>query len=144
MTKRIEMPAALTAAILAAAAAAYPRECCGLIEGVRDGNSFRILALHATANLAADADRFEIAPCDHIAAQKLARANSHAIIGCYHSHPGGAAQPSIRDRAGASQEDFLWLIASGTVLNAFVYVDDVYLDGEFMLATGADCVTSSL
>lgn len=132
---KVALPAPLAAQIRAAARAASPNECCGLIEGVRDGENFRAVAAHPARNLAASPDRFQIDPADHIAASKAARANHHAIIGCYHSHPGGKAQPSATDLAGAGEENFLWLIASGEDLAAFVY-----LRGRF---TGADWVTSS-
>jgi proteasome lid subunit RPN8/RPN11 len=112
-----------------------PRECCGLLEGASDGDTYRVLALHATENLAARVDRFEMNPRDQIAAQKAARANGHAIVGCYHSHPGGRAELSAVDLAGAEEQNFIWLIAAGEELNAFVY-----LGGEFL---GADWVTSS-
>jgi proteasome lid subunit RPN8/RPN11 len=135
VTRRIELPEALRDAIVAAARAAYPAECCGLLEGVQDGALWRITALHATTNLSSDNRAFEIDPADHIAAQKAARGNGHAIIGCYHSHPNGMAQPSQFDLAGAMQDDFLWLIAAGETLNGFVYLRGVF--------TGADWVTSS-
>jgi proteasome lid subunit RPN8/RPN11 len=136
MAKRsIELPAALAGQIRHQAAHANPRECCGLIEGAREGGLFRITALHPARNLAEDADRFDIDPRDHLAAAMAARANGRAIIGCYHSHPAGQAEPSARDLAGAGEENFLWLIAAGEELAAFVY-----LCGDFV---GADWVTSS-
>ncbi len=139
MTRRVELPPALAAAIRSAADAAFPGECCGLLEGTRDGAVFRIAALHPGRNLSDHPDRFQIDPADHFKAQKAARANGRRIIGCYHSHPQGAAQPSATDLAGAAQNDFLWLIAGGGALNAFVY-----LDGGFRgCVTGADWVTSS-
>ena len=106
-----------------------------MLEGSRSGGVFIVQALHPAANLSVDADRFEIDPRDHLAAVKKARAGGAAIIGCYHSHPEGAARPSARDLAGAGEEDFLWLIAAGETLEAFVY-----LKGGFV---GADWVTSS-
>lgn len=139
MTRRVELPPALAAAIRAAADAAFPNECCGLLEGVRDGAVLRVAALHPARNLADRPDRFQIDPADHMAAQKAARANGRAIIGCYHSHPHGAAQPSAADLAGAAEEDFLWLIAGPREMNAFVYSN-----GGFRgCVTGADWVTSS-
>ena len=131
----IDLPAALAGQIRRETAAAGARECCGLIEGVRDGETFRVTALHPARNLAARADRFEIDPHDHLAASKAARANGCAIIGCYHSHPAGHAQPSARDLAGAAEDNFLWLIAAGKELAGFVYLRGVF--------TGADWVTSS-
>ncbi|MDB5734669.1 MAG: peptidase [Alphaproteobacteria bacterium] len=113
---------------------AAPRECCGLLVGAREEGVLRVTSLYPARNLAVETDRFEIAPQDHFAAQRSARANGFAVIGCYHSHPGGAAQPSATDLAGAVQDGFLWLIANGEELNAFVYCDGVFRG----CVTGAD------
>lgn len=129
------MPEELRRQILEEARAAHPAECCGLLEGTREGQRFRITALYPARNLSSDPHRFEIDPRDRIAAQRRAREQAMAVIGCYHSHPDGPAMPSIADRAGAGEDDFLWLIASGESLNAFVYSRGVF--------TGADWVTSS-
>ena len=129
------MPDGLRAQILREARSAHPHECCGLVEGLRETGGFRITALHPSRNLADRPDRFDIDPRDQFAAYKCARAQHRAIIGCYHSHPNGRAQPSAADLAGADEENFLWLIASNDRVNAFVY-----LDGRF---AGAEWVTSS-
>jgi len=122
---RVLLPQALRAQILRAAQAAYPGECCGLLEGLHveeaSGEEFHVTALHPAQNLASASDRFEIAPEDHIKAFKAARANRRLLIGCYHSHPNGRAEPSATDKAGAGEEDFVWLIAAGGRLEAFVY-----------------------
>jgi desampylase len=133
---RVALPDALRAQLLREARAADPHECCGLIEGAREQGNFRVTTLHPARNLADAPDRFEIDPQDQFAAHKAARARGHAIVGCYHSHPSGRAQPSAADLAGADEENFLWLIASNENVNAFVY-----LRGEFV---GADWVTSSV
>jgi len=117
-------------ALLTEARAAHPRECCGLLEGARDGGGWQIAALHPARNRAAMADRFLIDPADHIAAQKAARARGRAIIGCYHSHPGGKAVPSARDLAGAEQDGFLWLIAADETIAAFVYAAGTYTPAD--------------
>ena len=91
---------------------AFPRECCGLLEGVRGGDAFRITTLHPARNLSTDNDRFEIHPADHFAAIRAARERGHEIVGCYHSHPNGKAEPSARDAEGAWDEGFVWLIAA--------------------------------
>jgi desampylase len=135
MTKRVDLPAALTDAIRAQARAARPYECCGLLEGMRGDGGFEVTALHPVRNLSPEPAHFAMDPQDQFAAQRAARANGRGIIGCYHSHPGGLAQPSAADQAGAGEENFLWLIAGDEDLRAFVY-----LDGEFF---GADWVTSS-
>jgi len=133
------MAEALRLQILQQARGAHPAECCGLLLGAREGQRFRVTGLYPARNLSSDPQRFEIDPRDHLAAQRLAREGAAAVIGCYHSHPGGAAMPSIADRAGAAEDNFLWLIAGGAKgdesLNAFVYSRGVF--------TGADWVTSS-
>ncbi|HXC55848.1 MAG TPA: M67 family metallopeptidase [Rhizomicrobium sp.] len=108
------------------ARAALPRECCGLIEGRREGARIEAVALHPARNLAAASRRFEIDPSDHIRIRRGARRRGHAIVGCYHSHPDGMAEPSALDRAGAGEDDFVWLIlAAGRetvcLLAAFVF-----------------------
>ena len=146
---KLILPAELQGRIEEEARAAFPRECCGLIEGVRDGNAARALALHPARNIAVQADRFEIAPQDHFTALKTARASRHELIGCYHSHPNGKAEPSAHDLRGAGEEDFLWLIANvphghaPVTLAAFVYSAAVFLPAEVVCAVGADLVTSS-
>ena len=110
----IELPAALAEQIRQEAAIAVPRECCGLVEGLRDGERFRATALHPARNLAADADRFDIDPRDHLAAARAARANgssrsSAAII------PILAARRTlqVRDRRGRGAKRIsIWLIRS--------------------------------
>jgi len=106
------LSAAHRAQIEREASNAFPRECCGLLEGERNGDAIRIVGLHPARNLSAESDRFEIDPADHFAAIRTARANGQEIIGCYHSHPNGRAEPSARDADGAWAEGFIWLIAA--------------------------------
>jgi proteasome lid subunit RPN8/RPN11 len=91
---------------------AFPRECCGLIEGVREGSIARAKALHATANIATASDRFEIDPAAHIALLRRLRGSGRHVIGCYHSHPNGKPEPSALDLECTVEEGFLWLIAA--------------------------------
>ena len=143
---KLFLPAPVAAEIARAARDAFPRECCGLIEGVWDEGAARALALHPAPNRANEADRFVIDPVAHIAAQKAARANGHALIGCYHSHPNGKAEPSGSDRQGAAG-DFIWLIAALDGVDGESRLKAWrYFDGGFVamgLMTGADLVTSS-
>jgi proteasome lid subunit RPN8/RPN11 len=106
------LPLAFRSQIFAEARAAYPRECCGLLEG----SARRITALHPTRNLAAAPDRFEIDPAEQF---RLMRAGRR-IVGCYHSHTGGRAEPSPRDAEQASEAGFLWLICADG-LGAYVW-----------------------
>jgi proteasome lid subunit RPN8/RPN11 len=144
--KRLILPQSLAAQLEAEARQAFPRECCGLLEGVWDGDSAELIHLWPAPNLATAPDRFEIAPGAHFAALKAARNRHHAILGCYHSHPNGSAVPSPRDLAGAAEDNFIWLIAATTgaavELAAYVFSSEGF--GKIGLVTGADLVTSSL
>jgi proteasome lid subunit RPN8/RPN11 len=131
---RVMLSDGLRDAILGAARTAHPRECCGLVVGIRDGQLACVTALYPARNLCADAARFEIDPADHIAAQKAARACGHGVIGCYHSHPHGLAEPSATDLAGAGEDKFLWLIAADETVVAFVYFGGTFRG----CVTGAD------
>jgi proteasome lid subunit RPN8/RPN11 len=112
MTAALFLAAVLREQLEREARAAFPRECCGLIEGRREGDAIRAVALHPTRNLSAGDDSFEIDPAGHIALTRALRGTGRQIVGCYHSHPNGRAEPSGRDWEGAGEEDFVWLIAA--------------------------------
>jgi len=142
MIAALAIPAALKKRIEDEARKAFPAECCGLIEGTRDFDTLHALAVHPTRNLATTPDRFEIDPAEHIRLLRAAREKDRAIIGCYHSHPNGKAEPSAADRASASDEDFLWLIAAVNAegkpgLSAFVYAGGAFAAVRLARAKGA-------
>ncbi len=112
MLTTLILPLDLRAQFAAEARAAFPHECCGLIEGVYEGGSVRALALRPTANFSEQVDSFEIDPTAHLRLMREARAAGREIVGCYHSHPNGLPVPSDRDRAREGSEDFIWLIAA--------------------------------
>ncbi len=134
MTMTLRLPEHLRAQIMEQARAAYPGECCGLLLGHR-GDAADVVLLHPAQNLQTRNDRFEMAPDDHFAALKKARAQKLDVIGCYHSHPHGAAKPSATDIAGAGEQDFIWLIAAGEALNAFVYSGVSFEDAELVTSS---------
>jgi proteasome lid subunit RPN8/RPN11 len=101
---------ALSAQIAQEARAAFPRECCGLIEGVRVSDVVHAVAIHSVHNVSPHMDSFEIDPAAHLRFRRVAREAGRAIVGCYHSHPNGRPSPSPRDLAGDT--DFVWLIAA--------------------------------
>jgi len=108
----VELPLPLQEQLREEALRAFPRECCGLIEGAIDRSTARVTALHPVPNVAQEIDRFEIDPAVHIALLRNLRGTGRAIVGCYHSHPNGRAEPSERDRESAIESGFLWLICA--------------------------------
>jgi proteasome lid subunit RPN8/RPN11 len=123
------VPQILRDQILAAAARAFPQECCGLIAGVAGGEGGQALTVHETPNLAPDPARnFLVDPQQHFELLRALRGTGRQIIGCFHSHPNGRAEPSPTDLERALEDGFIWLIASSGAadaeafhLNAFVY-----------------------
>ena len=104
-----------------AEAAASPRvEVCGLLLG--DG--MRVERVVSCRNVADDpATGFEIDPQVLIAAHKAARAGGPAVIGHYHSHPTGKAEPSARD-AAAARDGEVWVIVGRGDVTAWLALDD--------------------
>lgn len=91
-----------------ALAGAETTEICGLLLGEGD----YVSAILPAGNVAQDpAAHFEIDPAQLIAAHKAVRAGGPAILGHYHSHPGGRPEPSVTDAACAAADGALWLIA---------------------------------
>jgi desampylase len=112
--RTLHMGPDLLEAIRDAARRAFPHECCGLVEGVVTPDGWRALAVHKTKNLAGDPARhFLIDPEIQFRLLRGLRGTERAIIGCFHSHPDGAPQPSERDREGATDDGFVWLVAGG-------------------------------
>jgi proteasome lid subunit RPN8/RPN11 len=118
----------LAARVLQAASRAYPNECCGLIEGAHAPDGWRALAIHEAKNIADDPRRrFLIDPQAQFDLMRRLRGADTRIIGCFHSHPDGEAQPSATDRAEAYETGFLYLIAAGSpeifTLKAYLFTD---------------------
>ena len=113
MEPRLILPHPLRAQLLAEARAALPNECCGLLEGFRDGETITIVAVHPAANVSpAPETGFEIDPAAHFTLQRALRGSGRAVVGCYHSHPNGRAEPSPRDRANGGEDGWVWLIVA--------------------------------
>ena len=110
MSPHLLLPDHLRARMIEEAHNAFPRECCGLVEGIREGEHLRATAIHATRNIAREPDRFEIDPAEHVALMRTLRGSDHDIVGCYHSHPNGRPGLSPRDRDAMFDDEFIWII----------------------------------
>ncbi len=145
----LHLPGALGERIAAEARRAFPRECCGLLEGATDGKRITVVAAHPARNLSERPDRFEIDPADHFRLLRGAREQGNAIIGCYHSHPGGQAEPSPRDREGTGEAGFVWLIAAvppegPAALAAYLFDGTMFLPLEISGAGSLDPAAASI
>lgn len=108
-----ELTSGVTATLLREAAQASPHECCGLLLG--QGGT--VNAAQPAANVHPDpASHFEIDPAALIAAHRAARVGGPEVLGYYHSHPNGRAEPSATDQVQASGDGRIWaIIAQGGV-----------------------------
>jgi proteasome lid subunit RPN8/RPN11 len=99
--------------IMDAAETAYPNECCGLLVGHRLPNgTVEVTRVHPSANLRPQPDRFEIDPRLWVDLARALGKGPQQIVGLYHSHPDGPAQPSATDLRAAWGEEMVWLIVA--------------------------------
>ena len=109
----LQIDAKLTKQMVDSAEAAFPAEACGLIIGRGKGQLIRVTRVVPAGNLLATTDdRFELDPAVRIAVEKELRdsGTKDRIVGHYHSHTDGTADPSATDRAMAHEPELAWLI----------------------------------
>ncbi len=100
--------------IRAAAAGAYPNECCGLLVGRREEGKITVSRIVPAANVAAERqrDRFEIDPKVRIDTERSLRGTADIVVGHYHSHPDHPPAPSATDASMVYEPDLIWVIVS--------------------------------
>lgn len=114
-TPAVRLDAAAVSAIAAAAVAAYPNEACGLLIGSTDDAGWRVKAAVAGPNVHPEPRRrFEVDPKLVFAWMRKLRGSADSLVGHFHSHPDGPAEPSATDRDSAYDRNALWLIAAVT------------------------------
>ncbi len=85
-------------------------ECCGLLLG-EPGEPTRIIRALPVANVHPEPKRhFEIDPAALIGAYRAERGGGSALLGFYHSHPGGHPHPSATDCEHAGGDGRVWAI----------------------------------
>jgi len=113
---RIVVAASLIDQLVHAAASAPMEEVCGLLFG----EPGRIVEARPAANVAPDRTAsFEVDPAALFAAFRAERVGGPRLIGHYHSHPNGLAEPSQRDLA-AAEPGRIWLIIGGATVRAWL------------------------
>ena len=94
MPEPLIIPADIHDAMVAHCRRETPRECCGLLGGVRP----RVSSFHPLRNVAPQGEtRYDADPRDLIAAVTSLRAEHAEILAIYHSHPRWAPIPSATD-----------------------------------------------
>ena len=89
----------------------YPAECCGVLLGIRNGNTREVVELTACSNAAmTPRTRYEIGVVDLVRVQRTGRERGLEIVGFYHSHPEHEAMWSERDLRDAEWPGCSFLI----------------------------------
>ena len=115
--------------VVAHARAEHPREACGLLLGTPGS----VTHAEPACNVSRSPERnFEIDPSTLLRVHREARGQGLAVVGHYHSHPGGSAEPSRTDAARAVEDGQLWLIVTGTTVTGWLATADGALHGRFI------------
>jgi len=113
--------------LVAQATDAHPRECCGILLGARDKGD-QITAIRPANNIHPQPEtHFDIDPQALIDAHRDAREGGPQVIGYYHSHPDGLAEPSVTDQQQAARDGSIWAIIAS---DEITFWRDAGIDGE--------------
>ncbi len=125
----MSLPAELRRDLLRWSAEALPAEACGVLVGERQGARLRTRRVMLGRNIAeADqASAFELHPEDIVAASVAAERAGLEVVGIWHSHPAGPAEPSRADLRGVWEGWVSMIVgldaARGTELRAWRTAD---------------------
>lgn len=117
----LALTSAHAAELCGLAEAAFPREACALLVGLDRGDGVvEVQRVVPAANVAVAPERsFEIDPAVHIGLLRDLREHHAAesiigprIVGHWHSHPNGRAEPSATDATMIHDPGLLWLISA--------------------------------
>lgn len=109
----VELSSEVRDALLLEADQAHPRECCGILLGGTEAIDGLVSArnVHSLPET-----HFEIDPQALVDSHRTARSGGPQVVGYYHSHPNGLAEPSATDRASAARDGSIWaIVARGKV-----------------------------
>ena len=107
MADRIRITAAVHDALIDAAKASAPNECCGVL-GSRDG---LVVSVIPVANVAAEpTSKYALDPAGLVAARATARRDGLEVAGFYHSHPRTSPELSSYDVANAWYPESVYVV----------------------------------
>lgn len=99
-------------AIAGQAAAAAPKEACGLVAGLMVDGKRVVTEVYHLTNLDDSPDHFSMDPAEQFAAVRDMRRHGWTLLGNYHSHPASPARPSAEDIRLAFDPAAIYLIIS--------------------------------
>ncbi|MXR39905.1 peptidase [Halobaculum sp. WSA2] len=143
---RLLLPATVRDALHERRAAGAPAEVCGVLVGDRGGDvdsggdadsagdgvvetdaADRVAEAVPVANVADDPERFyELDPAETVVAIEDAEAHGRDVIGFYHSHPRGPAEPSETDRGRATWTGSVYAIVAPDEIVAYRWTGESF------------------
>ncbi len=109
----------------------YPLEACGLLIGRQDVTGEGLVTgVIPSPNMSDHPENsFEIDPALILHHHKEGRLTGEKILGHYHSHPNGRAEPSAQDQKQNYDKELIWLIIAVTEagcqdIKAFAMADE--------------------
>ncbi len=109
----IALPAAVRDRIVEAATEGAPEEVCGVLGGEFGADWSRVRSAYRATNVADEPRRrYRIDPEESLELFERIEDRDEAIVGFYHSHPRGPAEPSPVDREAAAWPDRSYLLVS--------------------------------
>ena len=122
---RIQIDQILINEMESAARVTFPNEACGIIIGRENHiNRFMPVSNKTTADPAIS---FAIDPKDYFNARRDAKEVGDRVMGIWHSHPDGLAEPSTQDKAQSYEGNWLWLITA--ISHEDVMMTKAYISG---------------
>ena len=116
MPETLRLPDQIRQAILGHASNCAPDECCGLLASDSDG---AVRFAYPLTNVNPSPVTYTIDPDEHFGALGHAETMGWKIIGVFHSHPHGPAEPSLMDVQGALDPEWVYLIAGEDEVRGF-------------------------
>lgn len=108
----LRLPADLRDRIVDHARAGAPEEVVGVLAGER-GEVSTVERIYRADNAAATPQtRYEIAPAELLEVLEAVEADGLDVVGFYHSHPRGPAEPSDTDAEAAAWPGYSYLVVS--------------------------------
>ena len=122
---RASLGGGVKAGLTEAARAAAPDECCGALLGTTDFTSeWHVARTIELTNRSAHTEREYLITSDDVRfAQRKGRVDGLDVVGFFHSHPAGPAQPSASDLARA-WPGYLYIIVAADEVHAWTLDPD--------------------
>lgn len=131
----IRLPKKFYNKILEAAKEGRPEEVCGLIGGIKNGDTREVNEIYILENIDHSNEHFSMNPKEQLNAVKDMRAKGLVPLGNFHSHPESPSRPSDEDKRLAYDKEASYMIISlmnieNPVLKSFRIVDNVSSEEE--------------